>query len=162
METNIKKKATDTLLDKGVYITVRPKGILSVFKKTLRFTIYPSTLGTLYTICGIYLKSEIDVTKLESNPVGYANEKAVNAAKDYAKIIAVAVLNSKWKIRLFANILSKRFLWWITPKDLLSIMVLVIEANNILDFMNSIRLTSGIAKMADPKKENLSPLEQGG
>ena len=149
-----KQKAADVLLDNGVYFETE-----GLFGRNKRWTIRPSKLGTLYEITRLYLRHEIDMDKFELNPMKEANEITNISAKDYAKVVAIAVLNSRWKIKFFKGILANYFYWKITPKKLLQIMFIVVDANNVLDFINTIKLTSGMAKILEVK---VSPTEQGG
>lgn len=159
--SEIEKKAADTLTEQGVYFETQTEGLLRLIKKSRKWYIKPSKLGTLYKCTSIYLRNELNGEKMNENPRKAANELAVSACKDYAEIIAIAILNSKWKIKLFSKILAGHFYWKLEPKDLYEIMVQIVTANDIVAFINTIKLTSGIAQIVAPK-EKMSPDVQGG
>lgn len=157
---NIKLQAVDTLLDEGIYFEVERTGLFRIFGKK-RFIIKPSKLGTLFMISKITVMSELNANDFEQNPIGRAHETIVKASKGYAKVLAIAVLNSRWKIMLFSSILGNYFFWKVSTGKLLQLMQAVVNANNILAFMSTIRLMSGIAATLEPSTKT-SPVEQGG
>lgn len=166
---NTTLRASNTLLSKGVKFEVETKGLLRFLKKTTSWTIKPSVQGTLFEVSRIYLENELDVAGLDSNPMNASNKMVVKANKMYAVACAIAVLNNKWGIRLFKNILGNFFFWNIDSNTMLKIMTLVVEQNNVLDFIHTIKLTSGIARIVEKTERpeaktevKMSPDEQGG
>lgn len=156
------KKAAETILDNGLVFKTRRKYLKWLLGKEVAWYIRPSKLGTLMILSGLYLRYELKEADLNQAPIKTANYLAAKAARNYARVAAIAVLNGKWKIRFFARPLAGYFLWALTPRELLQLVTVVIEANNVLDFMTSIRLTSGIARMMTAPR-NLSPTgEHGG
>jgi len=165
MQEEIIIRAGDTLLNKGVAFEIESRGLLRLFKKTTKWTVKPSMLGTLFEVSRIYLRHSLNTSEIETNAMGESNRAVVESHKQYSIACAIAVLNSKWKIRLFKRVLGNYFFWHIDSNTMLKIMTLVIEQNNVLDFMHTIRLTSGIAKILEKTErpeENLSPGEHGG
>jgi len=143
-------KAIDTLLQNGIIVDIGKR----------KFTISQSYLGTIFTISHIAITMGIDEEKIKDNPIGESRDIAVSHAKKMARIVAIAILNNKWKIRLFESVLANFLFWKLTPGELRNISETVMTLNNMGDFMNSIRLISG-RRMTEPKK-NLSPGDSGG
>ena len=142
------KKELDLLIEKGVSFKVPKRSFLKYFgEKERSFEIHQPYLGTLDYLSAEYINMEFSPEKVDdsSDKTNWLNEskrlQAVNS-KRCAKIIAIAVLNSKYKIKFFSGILSNYFLWRITPEKLLSISNIILLISNISDFTNSIRLMS--------------------
>lgn len=156
----IEQAAVNVMTDKGVAFTVHNTGLLRRFIKGVNLSIKPSKLGTLLRLSGLYLEAEISEERLNENPIKASHEITHKNIKNYALIAAIAIINNRVGIALFSRVLAKYLLWRLTTKELLTLVGLVIEANNVLDFMNTIKLTSGIARIATPR--NLSPVDQEG
>lgn len=123
------------LLDRGIEFNVNKR----------KFIIYKPFLGTLDIISGLALDMIIDEEELDGDHgTHYANKVVNRSAKQYAKIVACAVLNSKWKIRLFAGVLAKWFYWNMKAADLRALAQIIVEDRSTLDFLLSIRLIAGI------------------
>lgn len=134
-------QATNTLLHEGI------KFKAGVF----RWTIKQSYLGTLLHISKVYAELLYDEERLKDSPVSGGYALVPENAKRMARIIAIAVLNSKWKIMLFAPILTAYFLWNVKPDKLLSLISVLLVLNNVADFTHSIRLIHAL-RMMKPKE----------
>lgn len=155
------KTAVNTMTETGIAFTIKSAGLLRYFIKEIQLSIRPSKLGTLLRLTGLYLVAELNEEQLQENAIKASHKITHENIKNYALIAAIAILNSRIKIALFAKVLARYLMWRLTAKELYTLMSLVIEANNVLDFMNTIKLTGGIARIAN-RRENLSPEEHGG
>lgn len=146
----------DLLLDKGVKFDVEKKSFLRHFskKKNRTFTIKQPYLGTLDHLSALFLEMKINEMDIEADPNGESKRLVNRSSKSCARVVAVAVLNSKWGIRLFTNIYAAYFMWRVTPKKMWQLAVITNQMCNLGDFTNSIRLMSG-ARTMKPKVESL-------
>lgn len=159
METE--QKAVNTILTEGIQFEVKSKGLIRIFKKKHTFLLKQAYLGTLLILSKYYLKVGFDETKLTDDPLGASRLEINKSAQVLSMIAAIGILNSKWKIRLFAKPLAKWLLWRLTPSKLYELSMTIVVLNNTGDFINSIRLMSAL-RVTAPKEENLSPVDQGG
>lgn len=135
-------RAVDTMLQNGMK-----------FKAGwFTFHINQSYLGTLLHISNIYLQMAIDEEKLKNLAYQGSFTLVPENAERVAKVIAISVLNSKMKIRLFARPLAKYLLWKLTPEKLFKVMGMVLILNNTASFTNSIRLIHTF-RMMKPKED---------
>jgi len=147
------KRAIETLLDDGVYFEVERRGLFArFFKGTKKILITQPYLGTLDYLTKEYLSINFDEKKLQENPLSESKRLTAENTRRMARIVAIAVLNSKWKIKLLTGYLSGYFLWRLTPSKLYNLCVLINAISNVTDFTNSIRLTSGMRTTA-PKAD---------
>lgn len=149
----IEQSAIDALLQRGLTFEVERKSILkSIFRKKTRvFKMQQLYLGTLIILADKYLKLNIDEDQ-DDNATNPARLAPRQNAQLLAEILAIAVLNSKWKIKLFSGILSKYFLWRVTPQQLLSLTLVIHNLSNTQDFLYSIRLSKG-SRITKPKAD---------
>jgi len=161
MELKKESRAVETLLSDGVKFEIKTKGLARIFKRHHTFILQQAYLGTLLLLSKYYLKVGFDEKKLTDDPLGQSRLEITKSAKTLAMIAAIGMLNSKWKIRLFARPLAKWLLWRLTPQSLYELSMTIVVLNNTGDFMNSIRLMSALRTTA-PKEENLSLVNQGG
>lgn len=158
---NTEQKAVDTMLQRGIKVSIPKRSILRyVGKKDRTFTIRQSYLGTLYEISRVALRLDYDEKRIAKNAFGESKALAKKHARDMALICAIAILNSKWRIRLLSWPLSLYLFWRITPELLAKLSLMVMQLNNISDFINSIRLMSA-ARLSAPK-DDLSLVSNGG
>lgn len=147
-------------LEKGVQIKIPARGIARMFKKEHKLTIYQSYLGTLYKLSELYTKVDIDEEAITKETWLSEGKRIYKNSLLQCRIIAVAYLNSKWKISLFSGIVARWLLWRLTPDKILSIASMVIMTmNNMRDFISTTRLMS-IAPMVE--RQNPGPAENGG
>lgn len=159
MSNEIENKALDNLLQRGVEIPIPKRSIFRyIGKKERKFILRQSYLGTLFEISKLALKVEYDETQLQADGFRESKILTVEYSKTMALIIAIALLNSKWKIKCFAKLFSYYLFWRLTPSKLAQVAIMVMQMNNYSDFINTIRLTS-VLKVATP---NLSPTGNGG
>jgi hypothetical protein len=147
-------KALDTLLDKGVEfkIVTRVFGV----KLNVPFTIKPLRLGTILYLSKQRLKIQDVSDKKEI--LWEMFDKADNV-RAIAKCIALAVLNSPVKIRLFTYPVYYLFLWNLSIKEVHDLMTVVISQMNARDFFFITALVKGI-QIVD--RTNTSPKKQFG
>lgn len=144
------------LLNKGVKFSTPKRSFLKHLskKKERDFYIFQPYLGTLDHLSELSLQMKIDEKVYESDDMferlqGY-KILASKTARLAAKMAAISVLNSRWKIKLFSGILAGYFLWHIQPTHLLQLAMLINKMSNFGDFTNSIRLMS-TARTTAPK-----------
>lgn len=138
---NIEKQAVDTLLEQGM-----------TFKAGLfRFHLQQPYLGTLLHMSRLYAEIAIDEEKLKDSAYAGSYMLVPQNAKRVSKLIALAVLRSRVKIKLFAGLLSWYMLWNLTPEKLFAIMGMVLVIGNTASFTNSIRLIQAL-RMMKPKE----------
>lgn len=160
MDQSVETKAIDTMLQRGVRIDLPERTLLRFFgRKQRSYTISQSYLGTLLEISRLSLTLDYDERKLSEQAIQESKQLAVKHCRTVAAIAAIAILNSKWRIRFFRRSLARYLLWGMTPESLLNLALVVMKMNNIPDFINSIRLMSAV-RLTQAK--NLSPEDNGG
>lgn len=151
---NPENKALDTLLDKGVEFKIVTR--VFGFKLNIPFKIKPLRLGTILYLSKQRLKIQDVSDKKEI--LWEMFDKADNV-KAMAKCIALAVLNSSVKIRLFTYPIYYFFLWKLSIKEVHDLMAVVISQMNARDFFFTTALVRGI-QVVD--RTNTSPKKQSG
>ncbi len=101
-------------------------------------------MGTLVYIGKAVSKIDIDKDKFEEYPIAEVLGKMPVNANIMARVIALAVLNSRIKIILFYRMYKRYFLWNVTPEDLRIMTSMVLQQTNIQDFTYSIVSLKGI------------------
>lgn len=140
-KVKIENMEAGALLDRGVEFKVKKR----------KFIIKKPYLGTLDIISKLNLDMAFEEDVLQSDNITHeANKIANKSAMSYALLIAVVVLNSKWKIKLFAKLLANWFYWNIKPYELKGLAQIILEDNSLVDFILSIRLIAGMKRTTKP------------
>ena len=151
--TEKERKTYAALINRGLNFTVDRTGIFR--RKTPRtFHIKQLYLGTMDLVSEAFSRLEIDEVSLAEDPIAEGRRLEHLHARGMARIVALAVLNGKWKIRLFAGIYTRYFLWHVNPSKLYQLAMIVNTLSNTPDFVNSIRLLS-IVRTAPPKADRV-------
>ncbi|MBA4852079.1 hypothetical protein [Emticicia sp. BO119] len=139
------KNEGDLLIDRGFFFEVPKKSVLKWFskKKTRRFVIQQPYGGALDMMSRIFLDIEFDENAIKDNPLTETKRLSMHGKK-LAQAIAIAVLEDKWKIKLFSGLLTSYFFWRIKPNNLLTIIIGLTQISNLSDFIACIRLASRI------------------
>ena len=147
------RREANILIEKGVKFKTKKVSFLKYFSKEKErtFVIQQPFLGTLDILSELFLSIEFDEKQIEENPLSSSKELVSKSAKKCALVVAVAVLNSKWLIRVFSKVLANYFLWRVKPSDLINIAFIINQVNNYGDFTNSIRLMS-VIRMTTPNR----------
>lgn len=141
----VEKQELDILLEKGLEFTAGGK----------KYTIKQPYLGTLDYIAEQLLKLHVNREILSSeDPMEiFAEQKRMIRpnAKICARIVAIAVLNSRWKIKFLAGLYARRFYWTVTPEDMMKLTNIILKACNLADFTSSIALLSATERTTAPQ-----------
>ena len=97
IKKKVERQALNTLLSRGLYFEI--PGRLFFKRHTWKVTIRQQLLGSLDYLTDLYLQIDIDEDKIKANPEKEARRLAGQHAKLMARVVAIAFLNSKWKIR---------------------------------------------------------------
>lgn len=160
-QLNIEGRAIDTLLNNGISFEMPRKGLLKyILGKTKKYIIRQPYLGTLDYITKEYLSMNVDEKVLKSATIEESWQLTANHTQAMARIIAIAILNSKWRIKFLTGYLSRKLMWELNPSKLRSISVLIAAISNTADFTNSIRLMSGMRTTA-PKADLIEQKQEG-
>ncbi|GAB3973843.1 hypothetical protein GCM10028806_28560 [Spirosoma terrae] len=150
-EVLAEKQQIDTLLERGMDFTVDKKSLLRFFGKKQRvFKVYQPYLGTLDYLSQEYINMAFSEERLKADPVGESKRLIEHNAKRCGRVIAIAVLNSQWKIKLFAGLLANYFSWHLTPGKLFDLVMLINTLTNMGAFTNSIRFLSVDKRTTNP------------
>lgn len=137
VKKKIERQALNTLLSRGVYFEL--PGRLFFKRRIWRITIRQLLLGTLDYLTELYLQIDINEERIKENPEREARRLTGQYARLMARVVAIAFLNSKWKIRFFSGYLAKWFLWKLTPQRLFDLTLAIKTLSNTADFVGSIR-----------------------
>lgn len=162
-ENTVQAQAAETLLERGVRFSIPAPFFLRLFgKKAVNLTIYPPKMGTLIAFSGKYVAMGIDTKGLESGEVGEVTLLIAQHGKDITEAIAVAVLNSKWKIRLFGRMAGRWLMWKLTPQRMAELFMVITMMSGYKDFTTIIRFLPSTNMMKMRKQtENLSQETSG-
>lgn len=158
--TQLQEKELDTLLEQGVTFTLPKRSILRRFGPPERtFLLRQPYLRTMDRLSLEWLKIDVSLENLKSDWVAEGKQLAAKHALRMARIIAVAYLNSEWKIKLFGWLIAYYFSCRITPQKLLSLTILINETSNLVDFIGSTRLMSANQPTTTPARVEKTPEE---
>lgn len=140
--------ALDMLLKKGYPFEVRRKSILKYFSKTKvrKFEVKRFYAGQMDYMANEQLKLYLDEDKIKENPIFEKNVIVKKNAKRAAKIIAIALLDSEWKIKIFSPFLAYYLFWRMTSEDLFVGARIIQYMGDAANFIDSIRLMYGIMR----------------
>lgn len=153
--TEKERRTYAALINNGIEFGVEGRTLFGK-KKVRKFRIRQLYLGTMDLVSSVFAKMEIDEEALEKDPLIEGRRLEHLYAKEMARIVALAYLNDKWKIRLFSRFYTNYFLWKVTPTKLYQLSMIVNTLSNTPDFVNSIRLVS-IVRTAAPKADRIEP-----
>ncbi len=146
-------KAADELLQNGTKFYIRIFGIKVPLK------IKPLKLRTVIAIS----KEDAAMIDFDNEKEGITEMLKCTANLTYlARIVALSVLNSKWKIRLFGRFLANQLSWKIEQKEqLFYIMKLIRQQVSPEEFFFTMALTRGLNILqrksdADTKEDEVS------
>ena len=147
----IERAELDILLSAGMSFNVPKRSLLRYIGKPERqFLIKPLMVGTNDFLSREFVDMNFSEEEINKDPLGEAKRLMARNARRSAKVVAIAVLNSHWKIRLLTGLYSWYFRWHITPQILLQLTLKIHEAQNLGDFTNSMRYLSVVARTATP------------
>lgn len=130
---DLEKKSLDTLSDLGTKFTI--KGVGS-------FSIKPAKLRTLVEISKVSVN--ISIEKKDAASLMEAIALAPENAKIAAKMVALAILRDKWKMKLFSGILARKLYNNLTAKELYELVVISINQSDSSFFFRSLTLIGSI------------------
>lgn len=138
------QRELDVLLGRGVHFDVPARSLIARLqkKKTRRFEIHQPYLGTLDLLSQEFLRMGFDEQQLADDAFGESKRLVLRNARRAARVVAIAVLNSRWKCLFLTGLLAQYFVWRVTPAKLAQLAMLISQVSNLGDFTNSIRLLS--------------------
>lgn len=143
----------DGLIENGLKFTVPRRSIWRRIGKPERtFVIRQPYLGTLDRLSVEFLQMGFDEDMLKADTMNEARRLTAENANRCARIVAIAVLNSQWKIKWLTGLLARYFRWRITPQKLLNLTVIINQVSNVGDFINSIRFLSATPRTTAPSR----------
>lgn len=159
--TEVQRKAAETMLERGVRVPLPAPRFLRLFgKKTIGVVVHQPYLRTLFTASSFALSAGFSLDKLEQGETDAALKLVNQHAKTIARIIAVYLLNGKWKNRLFSRLVGSWLFSKLNNQKLLEISVAIILMSRYQDFTSSIRLHKQMS-LTIMMPKNLSPKENG-
>ena len=127
LDNRLQEQAANAILKEPIKFRIEGVG---------NFSIKPLKLGTLVSIS----KEALHIEKPEEKSTVVNIIAQAQSARPASRIIAKAILNSRWKIKLFTGILSRKLLWKLTPVELNVLSNAVITQSNASFFFNCISL----------------------
>lgn len=152
VKKKIERQALNTLLSRGLYFEI--PGRLFFKRHTWRIIIRQQLLGSLDYLTDLYLQIDINEDKIKADPEKEARRLAGQYARLMARVVAIAFLNSKWKIRLFSRYMTNWFLWKLTPQRLFDLTLAIKTLSNTADFVGSIRSIALVRTTAPREPED--------
>lgn len=158
-EQEVQKLAADTLLERGVRFPIPAPFLLRIFgKKVINLTLYPPKMGTLISISKGLVDMEVDPSVLDEGDVGKAYSLIAEHGKAMCRIMAIAVLNGKWRIKLFSGILTSWLNWKLDARRLAELFMAITTLSGLQYFTSTIRY---LPAMSITKRRSLSPADKG-
>lgn len=162
-------REAEELIERGVRFTVPKKSILKYFgSKERAFKIRSPYAGVLDRITEQALRIGFDDMALRQ--ISEADEKnnTMETLKETKRItgeallplcrmIAYAVLDTRWAIDLFGEMLARYFFWRMDGRKIFQLSVIINQMCDYTNFMNSIRLMSAIRTTAPNLVEEKQP-----
>lgn len=151
---NTEAKAVDMILDKGVaWSLTAPSALRLIGVKKIKVRVRALRFGTLLEMSRLAALAGID--KYDDEQV--THETRIRFSKPVAEMAALAILNSRLRIRLFKGFMT-RLLMSATQTQLSEILMVSVAMSQTSAFQNTIRLIREM-KVTTPK--NLSPEDRG-
>jgi|GEM_PF-1730554 hypothetical protein len=125
---NVRLAAANILLDRGVRFTIQDAPWYWKLFRINRIHIRPLRAGAIMEISRLIDENGLDDIRIQKD--------ANNKLDAISLIIAVAILNGEYRIKLLSGILSKMLLWKIPAHVLQGIYKQVAKINKLTDFMN--------------------------
>lgn len=155
----VEKLAAEAILEKGVRVALPAPFLLRVlFVREVGFIIKQPTMGQLFRVSSLSVKTGFDLSGLESGGINEAHRLVTNHCKSLTLILAALMIRGKWRSKLFSRLLAWWMLWRLTPRKLAEIALVCVAMSGIEDFTTTIRLI-GTMRITAPK--NLSRDVQG-
>jgi hypothetical protein len=142
----------NTLTQRGVSFSVECKSLISkIFRrKERKFLIQQPYLGTLDYLAAEYIQMRYDEEAIKEDWIAEGKRMMKSDAKRCARVVAIAVLNDRWKLKYLIPFFATYFLWRITPEKLSQLTSIILQTSNIVDFIGSIRYLSIKERMTAP------------
>jgi len=126
-EKIVKLKAASLLLEKGVRYRFTDAPFLLRILRLDRLTIKALRAGTIATFSTVIIEKQLDIRVADKDYL-HKNIESI------CLVIAIAVLNSRLKIRYFSNLLARLLNSKIKYTTLVEIFVTLVEINSAVDF----------------------------
>ncbi|AUD00932.1 hypothetical protein [Spirosoma pollinicola] len=145
------KQELDVLIERGMRFSVPKRSLLRYIGKPDRsFLLQQPYLGTLDRLSAEFIHLDLSEERLAADWLSETKHLTRAHVTRCARIVAMAILNSQWRIRLCTGLLSRYLLWHLTPQTLLRLVLVINSLSNIGDFINSIRLMSAKERTTMP------------
>lgn len=135
----MEKKEADILVNEGLRFTVGKRNI----------HIKPLTYGAMAYANKHAVSLRMDLEEDNNSKLFMEIGKNI---KPYMRFIAVCILGSKWKIKLFTGLLANWLMWRLKPKKAFEIGLAIVQMHDLANFISSIRLI-GETTITKPKTE---------
>lgn len=148
----------DRMLDKGLSFDVPKRSILKYFSKDKKrlITIYKPFLGTMDYLADARLKLNINDSQLTGVNIMYEKNVIIKDNSTLmCRIIAIAWLNCRWKIKLFTGVLAWYFKGRLDSQKIKGVTALIEQLENAAPFISSIVSTSGNPRATEPKADTI-------
>lgn len=147
----MENKEANILVDEGLRFTIGKR----------KFHIKPLRYGTMRHANKYAVKMNIDLEDGNSNHKLFS-ELSSNITPQM-RYIAINILGSYWKIKLFTKPFSRWLEWKLTPKEAFKLSMAIVQMNDLTNFISSIRLVgetsltkSKTTPRVDTNKEDLT------
>lgn len=159
VEEQVQAQAANTLLERGVRFSIPAPFLLRIFgKKKVSLVIRQPKLGTLIYMSKGFVSMNVDPSLIESGDVDQAYMMVAKHGDEMSRLMAVAVLNGKLKIKLLSVIVGKWLKWKLTAVTLAELFFTVTTLSGVQHFTTTIRYLPAMNLM---KRRNLSPEIKG-
>jgi hypothetical protein len=161
-EIRAEKFEIDTLLERGLSFTIPKRSLFKRFGKPERtFIIQQPFLGTLDRLSEQFIQMDFSEEFLQQAGMPEAKRILAINTRRCATVVAIAVLNSQWKIKLLTPFLASYLLWRVTPHKLAQLALMITQISNLGDFINSIRLLSvNLTRTTAPARMEKPPVKE--
>lgn len=141
--------AAETLLENGVSLGIRTPFFLR-FLGVKHLRIYQPSLGNRLRISKLYLEMGIDDTDLLETTQVKAEAMMLKHSFAQLQIIALCMFKGRYLPQIFNRVLAKWLLWKLNPKDVTTLVMLILQFSGTTDFMTTTRFIRAM-KITTPK-----------
>lgn len=136
---DIERQAAETILQRGVSVSIAAPWFIRWAKKTVRLTIRSPYQGTLMRASAYYLSTGLKDHQLDDITVEQSLALMKVHGRSLSMAVATTILNDYWKGKLFTKLLARYLRWNLTAQQISALVTTILIYGGTSDFMNTTR-----------------------
>lgn len=160
--SKVQQQAADTILGRGVRFRIpAPLFLRLIGIRSVGVTLKPPHYGTMIAFANSAVAMGIDVSTLADGDIGQCHALMAKHGDGLTRVIAIAILRTKWRIRLFTGLVANWLKWSLTAQRMMELFLLYTLQSNLQDFITTIRYLQVQNPMERTKEKEKSHEESG-